>query len=78
MITENDIKAYVDMPAYFTNGCSKDMFVFQADGGNHFTDYGIFVLIFNLLTALLRRFLIVIICSSFVVYIKPPQQNYNT
>ena len=42
MITENDIKAYVDMPTYFTEGCSNNMFVFRADGGNHFTDYGIF------------------------------------
>lgn len=25
MITENDIKAYVDMPTYFTEGCSNNM-----------------------------------------------------
>lgn len=42
MMNENDISAYVAMPDIFMNGCSNNIAVFQADGGNHFTDYGIY------------------------------------
>lgn len=37
-----EIEAYVPMPEYFLKGCSDDIVIFRADGGNHFTDYGIF------------------------------------
>ncbi len=42
MIDEKDVTAYVSIPDYFTQGCSEDIVIFRADGGNHFTDYGIF------------------------------------
>ena len=42
MIDENEVMAYVRMPACFMQGCSEDIVIFRADGGNHFTDYGIY------------------------------------
>lgn len=36
----NDI--YVTIPDCFMQGCSEDIVIFRADGGNHFTDYGIY------------------------------------
>ena len=44
MIDENEVMAYVRMPACFMQGCSEDIVIFRADGGNHFTDYGIYEL----------------------------------
>lgn len=42
MIDEKEVAAYVRMPACFMQGCSEDIVIFRADGGNHFTDYGIY------------------------------------
>ena len=42
MIDEKEVMAYVRMPACFMQGCSEDIVIFRADGGNHFTDYGIY------------------------------------
>lgn len=42
MIDESDVQAYVRMPDCLIKGCSDDMAIFIADGGNHFTDYGIY------------------------------------
>lgn len=42
MIDDKDVTAYVSIPECFTKGCSEDIVIFRADGGNHFTDYGIF------------------------------------
>ena len=42
MIDENEVMAYVRMPACFMQGCSEDIVIFRADGGNHFTDYVIY------------------------------------
>lgn len=41
MIDEKEVMAYVRMPACFMQGCSEDIVIFRADGGNHFTDYRI-------------------------------------
>ena len=38
MIDEKEVTAYVRMPACFMQGCSEDIVIFRADGGNHFTD----------------------------------------
>ena len=40
--TMNDPTAYVTIPDCFLQGCSEDIVIFRADGGNHFTDYGIY------------------------------------
>ena len=40
MIDEKEVTAYVTMPDCFLQGCSEDIVIFRADGGNHFTDYG--------------------------------------
>lgn len=42
MIDEKEVTAYVAIPACFLQGCSEDIVIFRADGGNHFTDYGIY------------------------------------
>ena len=42
MIDEKEVTAYVTMPDCFLQGCSEDIVIFRADGGNHFTDYGIY------------------------------------
>jgi hypothetical protein len=42
VIDEKEVMAYVRMPACFMQGCSEDIVIFRADGGNHFTDYGIY------------------------------------
>lgn len=42
MIDESDVQAYVRMPDCLIKGCSDDMAIFITDGGNHFTDYGIY------------------------------------
>lgn len=50
-IPVDDVQSYLSISSFFTNGESKDTVVFVADGGNHFTDQGIFegmFLIFDL------------------------------
>lgn len=42
MIDEKEVTAYVAIPDCFLQGCSEDIVIFRADGGNHFTDYGIY------------------------------------
>ena len=42
MINEKEVTAYVTIPDCFLQGCSEDIVIFRADGGNHFTDYGIY------------------------------------
>lgn len=42
MIDEKEVTAYVTIPQLFLQGCSDDVVIFRADGGNHFTDYGIY------------------------------------
>jgi len=41
-IDTDDITAAVRIPDIFTRGCSNNTVIFTADGGNHFTDYGIY------------------------------------
>lgn len=41
-VVPDEVEAYVKMPNYLMQGCSDDIAVFRADGGNHFTDHGIF------------------------------------
>ena len=41
-IDTDDITASVRVPDIFTRGCSNNTVIFTADGGNHFTDYGIY------------------------------------
>lgn len=43
MIDEKEVTAYVSIPDCFLQGCSEDIVIFRADGGNHFTDYGIYM-----------------------------------
>ena len=50
MIDEKEVTAYVTMPDCFLQGCSEDIVIFRADGGNHFTDYGIYEGMFLSLT----------------------------
>ena len=38
----NYLLIYVSMPSCLLQGCSNDLIIFRADGGNHFTHYGIF------------------------------------
>lgn len=50
-IPESDVRAYVALSDLFTNGEKRNTVIFIADGGNHFTHYGIFegmFLIFDL------------------------------
>ena len=42
MIDEKEVTAYVTIPDCFLQGGSEDIVIFRADGGNHFTDYGIY------------------------------------
>ncbi len=41
-IDMKDISAAVRIPDIFLRGCSNNSIMFTADGGNHFTDYGIY------------------------------------
>ena len=50
MIDEKEVTAYVTMPDCFLQGCSEDIVIFRADGGNHFTDYGIYAVSYTHLT----------------------------
>mgnify|MGYP006967247358 CR=1 FL=1 len=52
MIDEKEVTAYVTMPDCFLQGCSEDIVIFRADGGNHFTDYGVYEGMFSGCTAL--------------------------
>ena len=36
MIDEKEVTAYVTIPDCFLQGCSEDIVIFRADGGNHF------------------------------------------
>lgn len=50
-IPSEEVRCYLPIPAEFTKGASDHLAVFIADGGNHFTHYGIFegmFLIFDL------------------------------
>ena len=38
----DEIETYVSMPSCLLQGCSNDLIIFRADGGNHFTHYGIY------------------------------------
>lgn len=37
-----DVKEYISIPEYFCKGLSKKVVIFTADGGNHFTHWGIY------------------------------------
>lgn len=41
MINEKEVTAYVTIPDCFLQGYSENIATSRADGGNHFTDYGI-------------------------------------
>lgn len=50
-VPEEEVQSYISIPTEFTNGEKKDVVIFVADGGNHFTHYGIYegmFLIFDL------------------------------
>ena len=42
IVVPDEVEAYVTMPDYLMQGCSNDIIIFRADGGNHFTHYGIY------------------------------------
>jgi hypothetical protein len=42
MLGADNVKEYVSLPTSLMEGISDDVFIAKADGGNHFTDYGIF------------------------------------
>lgn len=42
IVAPDEIETYVSMPSCLLQGCSNDLIIFRADGGNHFTHYGIF------------------------------------
>lgn len=42
IVAPDEIEAYVSMPSCLLQGCSNDLIIFRADGGNHFTHYGIY------------------------------------
>ena len=42
MLSDENPSKYIVMPEVFMRGCSNNLAIFTADGGNHFTDYGIF------------------------------------
>ena len=37
-----DVSHYIRIPEFFYEGCSERIVVFPADGGNHFTHWGIY------------------------------------
>ena len=41
IVAPDEVEAYVKMPDCLMQGCSNDIIIFRADGGNHFTHYGI-------------------------------------
>lgn len=42
IIDPDEVETYVSMPECLMQGCSNDIIIFRADGGNHFTNYGIY------------------------------------
>ena len=42
IVVPDEIETYVSMPSCLLQGCSNDLIIFRADGGNHFTHYGIY------------------------------------
>lgn len=40
IVAPDEIETYVSMPSCLLQGCSNDLIIFRADGGNHFTHYG--------------------------------------
>ena len=42
IIDPDEVETYVSMPSCLLQGCSNDLIIFRADGGNHFTHYGIY------------------------------------
>ena len=42
IVAPDEIETYVSMPSCLLQGCSNDLIIFRADGGNHFTHYGIY------------------------------------
>lgn len=40
IVVPDEIETYVSMPSCLLQGCSNDLIIFRADGGNHFTHYG--------------------------------------
>jgi len=42
IVVPDEIETYVSMPECLMQGCSNDIIIFRADGGNHFTNYGIY------------------------------------
>lgn len=66
-IPEEDIQSYMAIPPEFTNGVRRDTVVFVADGGNHFTHYGIvegMFLIFDLGTRFKKGHLSCFFCGT--------------
>lgn len=41
-VAPDEIETYVSIPSCLLQGCSNDLIIFRADGGNHFTHYGIY------------------------------------
>ena len=37
IVVPDEIETYVSMPSCLLQGCSNDLIIFRADGGNHFT-----------------------------------------
>ena len=42
IVVPDEIETYVSMPSCLLQGCSNDLIIFRAVGGNHFTHYGIY------------------------------------
>lgn len=42
IVVPDEIETYVSMPSCLLQGCSNNLIIFRADGGNHFTHYGIY------------------------------------
>ena len=56
IVAPDEIETYVSMPSCLLQGCSNDLIIFRADGGNHFTHYGIYEGIFlSLMSAKILR-----------------------
>lgn len=42
IIDPDEVETYISMPECLMQGCSNDIIIFRADGGNHFTHHGIY------------------------------------
>ena len=60
IVAPDEIETYVSMPSCLLQGCSNDLIIFRADGGNHFTHYGIYE----------GMFLIFDVSKDFKVYVE--------